>query len=299
MHYSECPLYSPLTNTPDKAKMKATNTILHRYRQLSLWGKLAAWGSVASIIGTGLFFLPQDKVPAKSPANTVTGAPGATILQSGRDIVITPPPAAENNPDGPPPTKSSASIPSSGSQTMINSPGGVQAGGDVTIASDRKLINSIVLDVSVETETAPSKPTGVQTDIGLGSALALFTRDKTRIRFVTDFQVRVQQVAETRRRIAFTYTPETPGDILGKSVDFLSAIDVLVVNYAELFATEHFDTAQTNTRLQCVVRVNGIAVSTITAGVAPTGALSMGQASLRVAEEFSVIPDTYASAVAR
>lgn len=99
MHYSECPLYSPLSNTPAKAQMKSGRTILQRYRLLGLWGKLAAWGSVASIIGLGSFFLPQQKSPIKTQANTVTSAPGATILQSARDIVINSPPAPPKKPE--------------------------------------------------------------------------------------------------------------------------------------------------------------------------------------------------------
>jgi hypothetical protein len=298
MHYSACPFYSPLLNKPEMAEIKFRRTILQRYRQLGFWGKLAAWGSVASIIGVVLFFLPQPKAPVNSQSNTVTGAPGATILQSGRDIVISSPPqASKANLDAPP---SKPPIPKHApSQTMINSPGGIQAVGDVIIASDRRVINSIVLNVSVETETAPSKATEVQTDAGLSSALALFTRDKTRIRFVTDFMIRDQQVTETRRRLSFTYSPETPAAILGKPVDFLSAIDVLAVNYAEIFTTEHFDTSQTETRLQCIVMVNGISVSTINLDVKSTGTLSKGQANVSVAEAFSRIPGIYASSVSR
>jgi hypothetical protein len=297
-HYSECPYYAPLLSTPETAEMKSRKTILQRYRQLGLWGKLAAWGSVASIIGVGLFFLPQAKPPVKSQANTVTAAPGATILQSGRDIVISSPPQAPKTNLEPRPDKRPTPKPTP-SQTMINSPSGVQAAGDITIASDRRVINSMALNVSVETETAPSKLTEVQMDVGLSSTLALFTRDKTRIRFVTDFMIRDQQVTETRRRLSFSYSPETPADVLGKPVDFLSAIDVLAVNYAEIFATEHFDTSQTETRLQCAVMVNGIAVGTINLGVKPTGTLSKGQANVSVAETFSKIPSVYALAVSR
>lgn len=185
------------------------------------------------------------------------------------------------------------------SQRMTNSPGGIQAGGNVMVTSDRRVISSIVLYISMEADTSPSKPTEIQTDAGLESALALFTRDKTRIRFVTDFMVRDQQVTETCRRLTFVYTPETPGQILGKPIDFLASVEELAVNYADIFATERFDTTRANTRFHCSVFVNGVTVATISGEVKPAGALASGQANWNVSNAFSRIPTNYSSTVSR
>lgn len=180
---------------------------------------------------------------------------------------------------------------------MINSPGGIQAGGNVTITSDRRVINAITLRISVDTETPVTTPTEVGTDAGLQSIVGLFTKDKTRIRFATDFLLRDQQVSETHRRISFTYTPETPEEILGKPLDFLSSIDVLAVNYAEIFGIKKFDTSRSKSQLQCVVSVNGVAVATINTDI-PPGTLK-GQANFSVAQAFTSIPAAYESAVAK
>ncbi len=112
-------------------------------------------------------------------------------------------------------------------QTMIGSPGGVQAGGDVTVASDKRIIQSIILRVYIETDTQPRKVTGpsdADTSAGLQSAVALFTKNRDRIRFVTDYQFKDRQISETRRRLSFTYTPETPEQIVGKEISFLTSI---------------------------------------------------------------------------
>lgn len=67
--------------------MSMRRNLLSRYRQLGLWARLGAWGSVASIISLAAFFLlPQ--APGVSQTATVEGSPGATIIQSGRDTVI-------------------------------------------------------------------------------------------------------------------------------------------------------------------------------------------------------------------
>lgn len=52
---------------------------------------------------------------------------------------------------------------------MINSPGGIQAGGNVTVNADRRFIQTLMLKVVMELETAPSTVTkpGDPTEHGL------------------------------------------------------------------------------------------------------------------------------------
>lgn len=279
-------------------------TLWARYRKLNLWSKLGALGSVASIIGLVWMFVPQTPAPVeaqtKPQAETVTASPGATVIHSGRDTIINNPPpktAPDARPAKATPLKKSQA-PTAPVQTMINSPGGIQATGNVTVNSDRRVINSMTVRVTVETETPPADPGEEGTDAGLQSVIGLFTADKTRIRFATDFMIRDQQLSATKRRLMFTYTPETPEQVLGKPVDFLAHIDVLGVNYREIFDIEKFDTSKTKSLIQVVVSVNGIPVATIDTDVAP-GVFSQGQANLNVAEVFKAIPTVYEAAVAR
>lgn len=197
------------------------------------------------------------------------------------------------------PTVGETAAPGSVNQTMINSPGGIQAGRDVVITADRRLIQSIRLYVSIETETATTAVSDPQTDVGLGSVIALFTRDKTRIRFASDFKVVDHQLAPNRRRLSFVHEPETPTEILGKPVGFLGTIDVLAVNYAEIFQTERFDTQNERTELHYSVVVNGIPIAEIRVGVQPPGTLGRGQANFQVADVFGRIPDAYTAMVSR
>jgi hypothetical protein len=85
---------------------------------------------------------------------------------------------------------------------------------------------------------------------------------------------------------------------MGKPVDFLSSIDVLAVNYSEIFNIKKFDTSQSKSQIQCAIAVNGIPVATINTDVL-AGVLSKGQASMKVAEAFASIPAAYEAAVAR
>jgi hypothetical protein len=184
-------------------------------------------------------------------------------------------------------------------QTIINSPGAIQAGRDVVIASDKRIIQSVSLRAFIETDTAPTAISEPQTDVGLQSVIALFTDNKTRIRFNSDWNVVDHQVGVTRRRLSLVYAPETPNEILGKDISYLASITLLAVNYEEIFNIEHFDTSADHTRLHVDVVVNGISVAGIDIGVQPSGILNHGQANTSVAEQFGNIPAVYASVVSR
>lgn len=147
--------------------MKSRKTILERYRQLNLWSRIGLWGSLASIIGFLVFLVrPQTQVPAADQRSTVTASPGATVLQSARDIVINPPTATSTKPDAGQqslePTRgvgkktketarrsdhasevSVSDSPGAVVQSMKDSPGGVQIAGDLHINSDRRLTGEI------------------------------------------------------------------------------------------------------------------------------------------------------------
>lgn len=91
MHYSECPVYSPLM-VGEKNQLRARQSIVQRYQKLSLWSKISFWGSLASIIGVFTWLLtPETNAPDTSQANAVTASPGSTVFQSARDIVVNPP----------------------------------------------------------------------------------------------------------------------------------------------------------------------------------------------------------------
>ncbi len=165
---------------------------------------------------------------------------------------------------------------------MTNSPSGVQAGRDVVIQSDRKrLIESIVLRVSIETETPEAKAAPETWDFGLGSVVALFKTDKTRIRFVTDSKVYDQQISPKIRRLRFIYEPESPDQIHG-----------------QLFRTEKFAQNNESTTLRLNVELNGLIVGTLTA-TAPSGALANGQATFDVSNLFRELPNTYHAAISQ
>ena len=292
--------YSPLWRGRDGSK--------HRIKRL---GRQPRLGIVGAII---LLWIPQaiawwHRPPAKtSPTTSASAAkkvekeesaPQADVLTKShndqtkkgespaKSATHEKTPVADREKSNPAPT-----------QTMINSPGAIQAGGNVTISSDRHLIHSMTLRVTIETTTPSTAPNEAGTDAGLQSIIGLFTKDKTRIRFATNFTLQDQQVSETNRRLTFTYTPETPEEILGKPVEHLSLIDVLAVNYSEIFQIKKFDTALTPSVFQCAISVNGILVGSLKTDV-PPGTFTKGQANLVVAPAFEGIPARYENAVAR
>ena len=292
------------TSIKDGGMARPAMSLLARYRRLNFWGKFSVWGSISSIIPFGLwicsFFRPAPPASVASqpaPSSVVTSSPGAATMQAGRDIVINNPLAAKV--EAIPPRREAPAVkPPAPIQTMINSPGSIQAGGNVTVTSDRRVINSMMLRIVIETETSPTPPGEAGTDVGLQSIVALFTKDKARIRFATDFKLQDHQTSETRRRLTFSYTPEDPEELFGKPVDFLSSMDVLGVNFAEILKIKKIDASSGNSQLDCSVFVNGIPVTALTAVLNP-GILSLGPANIRVSEAFSKLPAAYDAAVSK
>ena len=182
-------------------------------------------------------------------------------------------------------------------QTMSNSPGGIQAAGDVVVDSSSRVVQSISLHVAIETDTPETEISDPGTDMGLASILGLFTKNKERFRFITDYKILDHQFAKTRRRLSFVYKPESPIEIHGKPIDFLAEIETLAVNYQDILKTEKFDTSSDNTSLVCQVIVNGLPVAQINARVFPPGTLNNGQANLDVSNVFAQIPNAYRNAL--
>lgn len=62
-----------------------------RYQRLTVWNKVAVWGSLASILGVVLYFVPQRRVDAPRQITNIDRSPAAMVMQPGRDIIIHPP----------------------------------------------------------------------------------------------------------------------------------------------------------------------------------------------------------------
>jgi hypothetical protein len=182
---------------------------------------------------------------------------------------------------------------------MLNSPGGIQAGGDVVIAADKRLVQSMMIRVSLESETPDAEPNDRGESVGISSAIALFDNQKSRIRFSTDYRWRDQQISRNRRALTFTYFPETPSEILGKPVEYLAAMDALVVNYSEFIRLSKLTQPNTPMQIHVEVVVNGVVVVNLRSNENPVGTLAKGQATLDVSKEFKAAVHLYAAAVSR
>jgi hypothetical protein len=288
--------------------MAKSKNLYQRFRKLNTWSKLAVIASICTILSFSIFILvPQAHKQNIQQISVHSDTSNITVLQSGHDIIVNSPiysteksmqTRKETSHERTTRIHADSAIKQL-TQTMMNSPGSIQAGGNVTISADRRLISTLQLFINVQTLTATAQKSDVETDAGLGSIVALFTKDKARIRFASDFMITDQQITPTIRRLGFRYTPEIPQEILGKPVDFLADIEVLVVNYANIFQMEKFNTNNDSTSLTCIVFLNGVDVAELIADVHPPGTLSKGQAVMNVTREFSGIPTRYAKAVGR
>lgn len=260
------------------------------------------------VAGAMIISLPEDTAiaPGLSAVPESDSADSATqggLGQSSGDNAAQPAPSntgargPEPKPLEPPAENSPSTSPAS--QTIINSPGAMQAGRDIIISADPKLIRSIELRISVEASTQKSPPGPEQYDFGLGSVVALFTSANERIRFVSDAKVYDQQISETRRRVRFVYQPEDPATIQGRPVEVLGMVRVLAFNFSEIFKTIGFDANGAETIIECGVVLNGIPMMNIKTPTDANASLNERQANMSVADGFGRIPSAYSEILAK
>ena len=154
------------------------------------------------------------------------------------------------------------------------------------------IIQSLKLHIFVNIKTLESQVADQQTSAGLSSVIALFAKDKTRYRFVTDFQYTTHQITPTVKRIEFIYRPENPLQIYGKQIDFLKNMDKFVCNYQDFLETVEISD-NLGSAVDINVFVNGVNVITLQNLNCNAGVLSGGQATLNISDSFEKISERY------
>jgi len=158
-------------------------------------------------------------------------------------------------------------------------------------------IQSIQLHVSIDAMT-PSRPIGnKETSVGLMSAVALFSKDKTRYRFVTDYQYSMQQISENVNRLMLVYSPEDPTQLLGKPISYLQNMDAFKCDYSDFFRQAGFDPGSMGNPVSITVFLNGVDVVVLDDRRAAPGVLANGQATMNMSKDFAQVSNLYSSRI--
>lgn len=193
-----------------------------RYTRLTLWNKIGFWGSVASVLSVGLWI--YDRTSSLSDRSSLVPIVGV----SPSPMVV--PHNLPKQPKKPEPQKSPALVKISKPkntevitpekraraadravvQNMINSPGGIQALGNVNITRERPVIHSLTLDLWFEQLTTAQSPGESQTDMGLQSGIALFTPANHRLRFVSNWRIEASKLRRMSAGSNLHMSPKRP-----------------------------------------------------------------------------------------
>jgi hypothetical protein len=184
--------------------------------------------------------------------------------------------------------------------TQTAGPGGINsvATGNATVTNtvinqEAGIIRSLELHIELDLPTAPSQINEKASSMGLASAIALFDGQKNRYRFITDYQFVDWQMRADLHRFGFVYKPETPTEIVGQRIDFLSHIEMLVVNFADFISTTLPSLlTDGSARIELKVLLNGIEVNAYNA-TPPMETITQGQANMNVSEGFKTINSSY------
>lgn len=96
-----------------------------------------------------------------------------------------------------------------------------------------KKIRTMELAVSIDSFLPKGSVVNEGTSAGLSNAVALFSKDKTRYRFISDYQFTISKLEFGKQKLFLIYKPEDPNQLIGKNIEILKDMDALVINYAE------------------------------------------------------------------
>ena len=156
------------------------------------------------------------------------------------------------------------------------------------------IIHSLELRIDLNIPTQPRALTEGGADVGVQNVVALFTKDKTRHRFVTDFKVTDQQLNGRLRRLSFVYQPESPTEIYGRPIEYLSQVDTFACRFGDILKQEHAEFAGPGL-LDITLLVNGVQVISLRDQQGDPQVLMEQQAILPVADAFRNVPEIYKS----
>lgn len=161
------------------------------------------------------------------------------------------------------------------------------------ITKEDSIIRSIEFRVNLDFYAKEGTVIKKGASAGLSSVIALFSHDKIRYRFITDYQFSESKLDSNRGRVSFTYKPENPEQILGKEIKFLETITTLVINYSEFIKITHLEIDKNKPMtFNWDMYLNGVRViSQSSTVVADT--ICNGQTSMGVSTYFSNIDEIY------
>ena len=160
------------------------------------------------------------------------------------------------------------------------------------------VIHTMELQVAIDLPTDPRPIGEKETSVGLSSSVALFTDEKIRYRFVTDFQYSTWQIQDNINRIMFRYEPEEPSQILGRPIEFLSDIKIFVCNYSSFLEKVGFTPGDKGSVVTIEIFLNGVRIADLK-NTADPGVLAKGQAELDVSSIFSNITEQYSTKLSK
>jgi hypothetical protein len=182
-------------------------------------------------------------------------------------------------------------------QSMINSPGGIQAAGNVTIVRSNDVLHSLFVDVTFEAATPDAQTGPPSWNEGIQMLGAIETADGIQIRLATDWRYEDHQQTARSRRLFFRFAPESPASLSGRSVDDLKRFTKILLGLKKAF--EHFGFAQESTTVLATIRIvaNGVEVAESTAAVSRAQLLAQDTSTINIAPAVAGISQKYHAAV--
>ncbi len=155
------------------------------------------------------------------------------------------------------------------------------------------IIRSLELRVAMDMFVPDGENIVEGTSVGLTNVVGLFSLDKTRYRFISDYKFLISKIEPDKQRLTLVYQPETPDQIMGKKIDFLRDMKILAINYSDFLKTIKLKIDQDKPIIFNVdVILNGVKVISISNNVLAS-TICNGQASMEIGKYFQDVDKIY------
>ncbi len=155
------------------------------------------------------------------------------------------------------------------------------------------IIRTLELQVTMDIFAPEGENIEEGTSVGLSSVVGLFSSEKTRYRFITDYKFSVSKAGLNKQKLTLIYQPESPDQIIGKKIDFLRNMELLVINYSDFLKTIKLKIDKEKPiGFNLDIVLNGIKVVSLSENVLAS-TICNGQAQMRVQQYFKDIDKAY------
>jgi len=152
-----------------------------------------------------------------------------------------------------------------------------------------------LMEFKISIDSTPEPGTKIRdgTSFGLSNVIVLFSKNKTRYRFITDYYYTISKLPSEQQRLTLNYIPEDGNQLIGEKIEVLKEMNTFMINFSEFLREINLNVDRSKlVILNWDMIINNIKVFSTSVNV-PASTILDGQAEMDI--NFEDIEQTYKS----